>query len=485
MRAIALLIIVALFISCSTSNENSIENEIVYNTTVSNTTSRVDSDGDIVDVHDGRVIKFGDTFYWYGTSYGNTNGFTTANTYHVYSSPDMVTWKKENQLLPNQPEGVYYRPHVIYNEKNDNYVLWYNWYPQLWDGQFGVAVADNPAGPFEIINDNVAMYRSDAGLGDFGLFVDDDQTAYISYNTINNHQVSIEKLDADYTGSTLENGGIIDQHMEAGSQFKRGDYYYLLTDYTCCFCNYGSGARVYQSTNPLTGYTLTGNINRKPGTPSPVVTDGVEVGTDHQPLVKKDSVFEAIQILWDNSQPITQINIDLFTGNRPENCGDVSNPRVHPEYEAPEFQLEYWNKTKWEKIIISETKSTKTAIAERLTLTIPSIETYRMRISPYNNYKFNQIFINEISTNSETKPNAYVTGAAIAQRPIIPAQQTYVMELPTQDGAQFLWMGDMWGSASDNVKGHDYQYWSEPLQFRKDGTIIPLEWTSEWGFNNL
>ncbi len=483
MRAFIVFFSFILLVSCQKETKLSTE-QPSYNTTVSNTTPRMDSDGDIVDVHDGRVIKFGDQYYWYGTSYGNTNGFTTANSYHVYSSPDMVSWKKEGQLLPNQPEGVYYRPHVIYNKKNDNYVLWYNWYPQLWDGKFGVAVSDTPTGPFTIVNDDVAMFRSEAGLGDFGLFVDEDETAYISYNTINNHQVSIEKLDADYTGSTMENGGIIDQHMEAGSQFKRGEYYYLLTDYTCCFCNYGSGARVYQSKDPLSGYQLTGNINRKPGTPAPVVTDGISVGTDHLTISKKDSLFDSVQLLWKEEQNISTLTVDIFTGNRPENCGDVSNPRVHPEFEAPEFIVEYWNKTTWQPIEVNQVTSEKTAIAERLTLQINPTEAYRLRVTPVASYKFDRVFINEISSNSNNTPAAYLTGSTIPQRPIIPAQQTYVMELPTADGTQFLWMGDMWGSASDNIKGHDYQYWSAPLEFRKDGTIVPLEWNSEWGFNN-
>ncbi|MEM9258064.1 MAG: hypothetical protein AAGA62_00375 [Bacteroidota bacterium] len=49
------------------------------------------------------------------------------------------------------------------------------------------------------------------------------------------------------------------------------------------------------------------------------------------------------------------------------------------------------------------------------------------------------------------------------------------MDIQTINGTEFLWMGDMWGSASDNVKGHDYQYWSSPLRFDSLGWIEPLE----------
>ena len=56
--------------------------------------------------------------------------------------------------------------------------------------------------------------------------------------------------------------------------------------------------------------------------------------------------------------------------------------------------------------------------------------------------------------------------------PVIPAQQTFVMPLKTIHGIQYIWMGDLWGSASDNIKGHDYQYWGAPLIFDINGFSI-------------
>ena len=50
----------------------------------------------------------------------------------------------------HQPEGIYYRPYVIYNARTRKYVLWYNWYKKTWDGQYGVATSDRPQGPFTI-----------------------------------------------------------------------------------------------------------------------------------------------------------------------------------------------------------------------------------------------------------------------------------------------------------------------------------------------
>ncbi len=455
--------------------------------TVSNAQARLDGEGQIVDAHDGRVIQFGDRYYWYGTAYANTNGFVPSNHYRCYSSTDLQTWRYEGQLLPDQPEGVYYRPHVIYNEPTKKYVLWYNWYPQLWDGQFGVAVSDTPEGPFEIVNDNVPMANSEYGLGDFGLYVDDDGTGYISYNTIRDHMVSIEQLNDDFLSSTMENGGIIAKHVEAGSQFKRDGKYYLLTDYTCCFCNYGSGARVYMSDDPLSGYELTGNINRYPGRVADELKDGQKVGTHYATLEKKKNGFHAIDISFPETTNLKQLDIHLFTGNRPANCGDVSNPRVHPKFVTPSFTVEKWESGEWMAATSELLDVSRSALSEKLIISFQE-RARRIRLTPDStSIPFEAVYVNEvILKNDQDQPvdiqEVYVTGQDIRRPPIIPAQQTYVMELQTAEGTAFIWMGDLWGSASDNVKGHDYQYWSAPLQFNSDGTIQRLEWQSEWSF---
>lgn len=95
--------------------------------TLSNLRPRIDTEGQIVDAHDGRITQFNGVFYWYGTAYGNTSGFLKSNFYQCYSSTDLTSWKKESPLLKNAPTGVYYRPHVIFNAKTKKYILWYNW----------------------------------------------------------------------------------------------------------------------------------------------------------------------------------------------------------------------------------------------------------------------------------------------------------------------------------------------------------------------
>ncbi len=356
-------------------------------------------------------------------------------------------------------------------------MLWYNWYPELWDGHFGVAVSDNPEGPFTIVSDDVEVAHSDLGVGDFGLFVDKDQSAYISYNTINGHRVSVEKLTTDYLGSTLENGGYIAQYCEAGSMFRRNDIYYLLTDYTCCFCNQGAGARVYMADDPLGEWTLTNNINRRPGWREAGLTDGRSFTTEYTALKRmKDSTFQSLILDVDAGTRGPKIELYVFTGNRTGQCGEVDNPQVHQLIGQPSFTLEYFDHG-WKPLPAKKVSGKDLNMLSVLTVTFErEARPTQIRVTPNSHYPYDEVRLTEVKGDvseawvSDRKPGPI----------IIPAQQTYVMELPTAKGTEYIWMGDLWGSASDNVKGHDYQYWSSPLQFDEAGWIAPLELEEKW-----
>ncbi|MEL6557467.1 MAG: family 43 glycosylhydrolase [Bacteroidota bacterium] len=439
---------------------------------ISNVIPRLDINGQIVDAHDGRVIQFGEKYYWYGTQYGNTNGFTKANKYVVYSSPDMMNWQLEGNLLENAPKGVYYRPHVIYNEKNKQYVLWYNWYPKLWNGQFGVAVSKSPAGPFLIANSDVKVSKSEIGVGDLGLFVDDDQQAYVSYNSIQNHQLVVERLNEEYTASTFETSDIIAEHVEAGSMFKRAGTYYLLTDYTCCFCNFGSGARVYTSGSPLGPYRFSSNINRYPGEPVPGLTDGKLMGNKPYEMdVKNELILTTM-----DAGAISEVVIHTFTGNRNGQCGQVDQPSVHPKIAIPAFEFYAANVRIRPEAVSIDTLGLSNKLTYRFSYKITS----DVKVKIADGFPFQKLSLLEIETNNPKGIEVFLAGEQIEKSPIIPAQQSYVMELSTRDGIQYIWMGDLWGSATDHVKGHDFQYWSKPLRFNSDGTIQRLRWTNEW-----
>jgi beta-xylosidase len=71
----------------------------------------------------------------------------------------------------------------------------------------------------------------------------------------------------------------------------------------------------------------------------------------------------------------------------------------------------------------------------------------------------------------------------VSGSPTIPAQQTYLAKITTTSGEVYIWMGDRWNSTPDGMKGHDFQYWSPPLQFDLNGHIAPLSWTDRWSID--
>ncbi len=455
--------------------------------TPQNSTARTDIHGDTIDVHDGRVIRFGDSYYWYGTAYGNTSGFTRANEYRVYSSPDMQAWTPHGAILPDAKSGIYYRPHVIYHEAREEYVLWYNWYPKLWTGHFGVATSKSPTGPFKIVNDDVQVAHSKLGVGDFNLFVDDDRTAYLMYNTIEGHKLSVERLNADYVSSSMDNGGFIAEDCEAGSIFRREGTYYLLTDYTCCFCTQGSGARVYTSPAPLSGYALRQNINRQPGTSAPVLSDGDLRPTQYHTLRRDTATkaFPAIELWMTEDILIRSVTVLQYTGNRDGTCGDTINPRTNDSRVPIGFSVSQHLGGEWIETPAAAMSVERKTLHNAITMPITPKPGDAIRIQIDADYPYDVVQLIETNLNHRADPkerfqvhvNAYIMNLdARWAPPIIPAQQTFVMPLERNGQTDFLWMGDLWGSAPDNVKGHDMQYWSRPLEFYANGLIRPLRW---------
>jgi hypothetical protein len=307
---------------------------------ISNVEPRYDTRGRIIDAHDGCLERFEGRYFLYGTAYGDTTGFTAANEYCCYSSDDLMSWTFQGPLLPDRPAGVYYRPYVKFCAHSQLYVLWYNWYPRLWEGQYGVAVSERPEGPFRIMRTHVPVNHQLPG--DHGLCIDEDGQGYLIYTSIaEGHSIFVELLTPDYLASTGVGSGPLGSGAEACALFKRQGIYYALFDSCCCFCPEGSGANVCTASAPLGPYNFKNNINRAPSTQG----------------------------------------------------------------------------------------------------------------------------------HTEARPPGRIT---------VNAQQTHIAVIETIDGAEYIWIGDRWGSAPDGRKGHDFQFWSAPLQFGQDGMIAPLAWVAAW-----
>eukprot|EP00051_Salpingoeca_urceolata_P032757 m.17217 g.17217 ORF g.17217 m.17217 type:complete len:416 (+) comp5416_c0_seq2:753-2000(+) len=69
------------------------------------------------------------------------------------------------------------------------------------------------------------------------------------------------------------------------------------------------------------------------------------------------------------------------------------------------------------------------------------------------------------------------------------AQQNFVIAVPGEDGkVTYVWTGDRWQQAPDQIKGHEGQFWA-PLKFDSVGKIQPVKWIDQFdldvGSNNL
>ena len=266
---------------------------------IDNTVPRRDVTGELMDVHDGNVLEQDGLWYWFGMGYTDCQletgiipprncpgiylefghcGFRTDHAVNLYTSPDLEHWTFVADIFPPgaRPEGIYFRPKVVFNQQTSEWVLWVNHlapalspllsYPEA---RFVVATSARPEGPFTVVTEKANIEIS--GGGDFGLLVDpadENGTAYIAYDAWgNNHAVVVERLTPDYHdsyGAQWSSGQISPINNEAPILFFRAGWYYLLYGHTCCFCQAGSGAQAWVAPHPLGPWTDTG-VEVNPG----------------------------------------------------------------------------------------------------------------------------------------------------------------------------------------------------------------------------
>ncbi|MEO6000486.1 MAG: family 43 glycosylhydrolase [Chitinophagaceae bacterium] len=262
--------------------------------------TRFDQLGNAVDAHDGKIAYYNDTYYLYGTSYDC--GFEWQNElarfcgFKSYSSKDMVNWKDEGFLFDAQTplwqsrcDGKTYgcfRPHVVYNKKNKNYVLWINVYDNV--SGYRVFTAKKPTGPFVEVAQPKTAVNSDkpaAGLnnGDHDLFVDDDGTCYLAITDWRTTgTIAIEQLTDDYLSGTGKVKTLITSgRTEAPGLFKRkGIYYVTYSDPNCGYCA-GTGTSYKTAKSPLGEWSEGTKIsdNSCGGQPSFVSTLKIDLDT--------------------------------------------------------------------------------------------------------------------------------------------------------------------------------------------------------------
>lgn len=236
------IVILLLVAGCQTSkkeyssNSEIISGEIWY-----------DTEGNPINAHGGGILFHNGTYYWYGEykigetilpEWADWECYRTDVTgVSCYSSKDLTTWKYEGIVLSAvkddtnhdlHPSQVLERPKVIYNEKNNKFVMWMHVdSPDYLKAAAGVAISDSPTGPFQYLG---SMRPNDAMSRDQTVFVDDDGKAYHFYSSENNKTLYISLLSDDYTKpSGIYTRNFIGMSREAPAVFKNNGKYYILS----------------------------------------------------------------------------------------------------------------------------------------------------------------------------------------------------------------------------------------------------------------
>ena len=138
------------------------------------------------DFPDPYVLRVGDTYYAYATTNGSTTNIRTIR------SQDLVNWEEVGDALPALPEwsvlssGYTWAPGVVQIE--DQFLMYYVARDEDVDRQcIGVAVSDDPAGPFIDPNDEAFICQASLGGSiDAHPFKDDDGKLYLLWKNDGN-----------------------------------------------------------------------------------------------------------------------------------------------------------------------------------------------------------------------------------------------------------------------------------------------------------
>jgi len=254
---------------------------------VSNSIPRVNVvDGEVLDLHDGNTIRIGDTFFWFGASYGScvecpgrngccsvkagNCGFQLNHTISLATSKNLVDWTLVGSILPERPEGILFSPWVAQSAATGKFVLWFNMLPTPGgQGDFDrayyvVAESDSPEGPFSVVNPNVTGVAFKQLPDAASVFVDAKTgKGYLAFTHEDSHINHVQELSPDLHGP-LEGGGVSAQIGETNNEgafmFSNNGVYYVGFGQCCCFCGQGSNVEVWMAPDPLGPYALAGSL---------------------------------------------------------------------------------------------------------------------------------------------------------------------------------------------------------------------------------
>jgi hypothetical protein len=180
------------------------------------------------------MLKIGNYYYWYGTSYINNPhgtfgvGNQTWEGFRVYRSLDLKNWECLGLAMARPDRGwcshyTSHRPHVLYCRKAGMFVMWFFNFLTYPGTLLMVAVSDSPQGPFRLLGPRQTCGPSGFGQ-DLNVFADHDEHAYLVYDDGTRH-IRIDRLTDDYLACEGETCVAIAGTSEAPAMIKLNDHY--------------------------------------------------------------------------------------------------------------------------------------------------------------------------------------------------------------------------------------------------------------------
>ncbi len=193
-----------------------------------------DTDGNIINAHGNGMLYENGKYYWVGEKRDKHKSLGI----NIYSSKDLYNWKFESMALsPNYADtlsdiafgSIMERPKIIYNKKNNKYVMWFHLELRnqgYHAARVGVAESKKLTGPYTYLY----SFRPNGHMSrDMTLYVDENEEAYLIYSSRDNYDLRIVQLTDDYLLPTKKDSLLFSQHREAPAIFKRKGTYYLIT----------------------------------------------------------------------------------------------------------------------------------------------------------------------------------------------------------------------------------------------------------------
>ena len=130
-------------------------------TTIKNGKLWLDDSGRHVNAHGGGIMKYGDTYYWFGEHKADTTSSAMIGVM-CYASEDLVNWRNLGVALSVSDEKgsdiergcILERPKVIYNKVTGKFCMWFHLELKgrgYSAARYGVAVSDRPEGPYKFL----------------------------------------------------------------------------------------------------------------------------------------------------------------------------------------------------------------------------------------------------------------------------------------------------------------------------------------------